>query len=439
MIPYEYFRSLARMEGRARILGPNKGPNWINYDSKPDQTRVMQEWVFVADFTFLAQFNIWFKCKGAPMARGPHLSSRSPDSGSVIALLVLVIILFAIVVGYGWMRLLAQELTPVFAGALAALITMIAILLAQQIARAMVARQEGGGQLGQILFLYPILFIISALGTINAAFYNFEGSSVLQQVIDDAERKLAALAGASTTGLRDADREARTAEVERLLIQLDGEIRNPTGNCGVGPEARAIIGRITAILPEFREFSRRGSQPNCEDEALTRLSETYRNNALQMLNINPDERRRAELRTEIAGQTAEARRQLVGAETNLARGGGFGAGYQDAQLALENAATAYSESRERLASAAPDAAGRLAPAIEISRARYLGSITAMPGTLAARLNYWTTWVYFVIAVLLDFFLVYLFVEGHRTAGPPVPRRDRARSRDPQYLWVNEGA
>jgi hypothetical protein len=374
------------------------------------------------------------------MARGPHLSSRSSAAGSIIALLVLVIVLFAIIVGYGWMRLLAQELAPVAAGALAALITMIAILLAQQIARAMWARQEGGGRLGQILFLYPILFIISALGTINAAFYNFEGSSVLQQVIDDAERKLAALGSAATIGLRDPDREARTAEVERLLVQLDGEIRSPTGNCGVGPESRSIIGQIRVILPEFREFSRRaGSQPDCGDEALSRLSQSYRNTALEMLNINPEERTHAALRTEIAGQIVDARRGLVDAETSLTRGGGFGSGYQGAQLALENAATAYSESREKLASAAPDAARLLASAIDVSRARYLGSITAMPGTLAGRLDYWTTWVYFVIAVLLDFFLVFLFVEGLRASRPLAPQPERPASRDPQFLWVNEGA
>lgn len=364
---------------------------------------------------------------------------KTSSSASVITLLVLVVILFGVVVGYGWMRLLATELDPTIAGILSALITVIAVLLAQQVARAILARREGSGSLGRVGFLYAILFIISALGTINAAFYNFEGSSVLQQVIDDAEQKLAALGSAAERALHDPQQEARAAAVERLLIQLDGEIKSPTGNCGVGPESLAIIARITALLPEFRAFSRRpGSQPRCDSAALDEVSRRYSDTALRMLNIDPEERSRLQQRTEISSAIAQANRELVAAERGLAQGGGFGAGYKPAQLALESAATTYSSAREKLAAAVPDAVAPLDEAIDVSRARYLGSITSMPGTLAARLNYWTTWAYLAIAILLDFFLVFLFVEG-LAASSPIPVVLPPPPRDPAFLWVNEGA
>jgi hypothetical protein len=365
---------------------------------------------------------------------------RKPSSStSTIILLVLVIILFGVVVGYGWMRLLATEIDPTIAGVLSALITIIAVLLAQLVARAILARREGSGGLGRIIFLYAILFTISALGTINAAFYNFEGSSVLQQVIDNAEQKLAAMASAAEGALHDPRQEARAAEVERLLIQLDGEIKSPTGNCGVGPESRAIIARITALLPEFREFSRRpGSQPACDSAALDQLSRRYSDTALRMLNIDPEERIRLQRRTQITSAIAQANRELLSAERGLAQGGGFGAGYKPAQLALENAATTYSSARENLAGAAPQAVAPLSDSIDVSRARYLGSITSMPGTLVERYNYWTTWAYLVIAIFLDFFLVFLFAEG-LAASNPTPVVLPPPSRDPAFLWVNEGA
>jgi hypothetical protein len=350
-------------------------------------------------------------------------------------LLVLVVVLFSLVVGYGWVRLLGTVLDPLMAGFVAALITVIALLLARMIGSAMAIGNAEPGYHVKLFFLYPILFIISALGTINAAFYNFEGSSVLLQVIDEAERNLAALDSAADTSLRNASQEERTASVERLLTRLRTEIINPSGNCGVGTEARKIIAQIQAILPQFGAYSQLRGRQSCDREALLNLYQAYRNDALSMLNSDPDLQNREGLKGALAKPIAAARERLVAAETGLTAGGGFGKGYSGAQLALEQAATTYAEGRERLAAARPEAAARLAPGIDVSRARYLGSITAMPGTLAARLNYFTTWVYFLIAIALDFFLIFLFVEGFRGTAPATVKPQQ-RSADPQFLWVN---
>lgn len=365
-------------------------------------------------------------------------SRASTPFGAVVPLLVLVMILFALVVGYGWLRLLATALDPLSAGFVAALITVISLLLARMIAKAWLAGKEDPAYRTKIFLLYPVLFIISALGTINAAFYNFEGSSVLQQVIDDAERRLAALDSTSSAALRNRASDARTAEVERLLLQLRTEILNPSNNCGVGTVARGIIRQIQRILPQFQEISQRSIERDCNSATLRRLADTYRDNALRMLNADPELQDRTRLRGELAEPLAAARRRLLRAETALATGGGFGNGYGEAQLALEEAATAYGEARERLVTIQPIAGETLPPSIDVARARYLGSITAMPGTLASRLNYFTTWVYILIAIFLDLFLIFLFVEGARTAAPVV-ERPREIVGDPQFLWVNQGA
>ena len=362
-------------------------------------------------------------------------NGNSLGHGATISLLVLVMILFALVVGYGWLRLLAFAMDPTIAGVVAALITVIAILLGRMIARIWLSDEARG----KLLLLYPVLFVISALGTINAAFYNFEGGSVLLQVIDDTEKRLASLDAASMRALRDEGPEARAAaDVERLLIQLQSEIMNPQ-NCGVGPEARRIIASINRILPQFQPLSKTGRMPTCDEATLLQLYKVYENNALRMLDIDPARRDRLAVRTDIAGPVARAMDDLRKAETRLATGGGFGNGYLQAQLALENASTIYADAREKLAAVQPAAAAPLAPAVDISRSRDLGSITTMPGTLAARLNYWTTWFYLVTAVLFDLLLVFLFLEGLRQAAPitvvPVP----VRHNDPQFLWVNEGA
>lgn len=363
-------------------------------------------------------------------------NGNSLGQGATVSLLVLVMILFCLVVGYGWLRLLAFAMDPKIAGFVAALITVIAILLARMIGRIWLS---GPGARAKLFLLYPILFVVSALGTINAAFYNFEGGSVLLQVIDDTEKQLAALDAASKRALRDEGPEAQAAaEVERLLIQLQSEIMNPQ-NCGVGPEARRIIAAINRILPQFQALSNTRGVPSCDEETLLRLYKVYENNALRMLDIDPARRERIAVRTDIAGPLARAMEDLRKAETRLATGGGFGNGYTQAQLALENASTVYADTREKLAAAQPAAAVTLAPATDISRSRDLGSITTMPGTLASRLNYWTTWFYFVTAVLFDLLLVFLFLEGLRQASPIVVMPAQPRHNDPQFLWVNEGA
>lgn len=359
--------------------------------------------------------------------------------GAVLPLLILVMILFALVVGYGWLRLLASAMDPLIAGFVAALITVIALLLARMVGKAVITGRSDPSYMAKLLFLYPILFIISALGTINAAFYNFEGSSVLRQVIDDAEKNLTALDEAAKTALRDEGPQAEAATaIARLLVQLESEIKNPL-NCGSGPNARRLIARIHAILPEFEELSRRPGMRGCDAATLDAIYDTYARNATRMLGIDPERQARIALTGEIADPIANARKGLAQAKIDLATGHGFGNGYGDAQLAIERAGTIYSDGLQKLRQARPDAAKPLAEDINVAPARDLGSITAMPGTLANRLDYWTTWVYFIIALALDFFLIFLFVEGLRGAAPPPVIIDKPRSSDPQFLWVNQGA
>lgn len=361
--------------------------------------------------------------------------ARSPHG----VLTILVMVLFALIVGYGWaFGLFARTADPVPALLLAVLVGWAGLLLARRIGSAISSDGAGPGfRSGVALYYYAALFFITVTGTLNAVFYTFEGNSVLRQAVDDAERELGALENAAAPILRRANqRTGVAAEVVALLIQLRAETTNPL-NCGVGAAARTTLGRIDTILPGFRNRSAGSDPQSCDAATLERRYADYEATALAMLGLDRDRRMWSALRIAMDGPVASARLRLAQAEAGLAETWAVsGRGYSNAQLALEDAASAYAVARDRLVAAHPDAAG-LDAAIDLSPARNLGVVTALPAMLAARLGYLSTWLYLIIATALDLVLVFLFAQ---TLRPSIPRGQHKDDdgQDLQFLWVNEG-
>lgn len=341
-------------------------------------------------------------------------------------------ILFALLVGYGWFLLIAPATGSAPALLLAPIIVAIGLLAARIIGRAVASTSGEHGSRRVPLVLYPLLFSVSTLAVFNTAFYVLEGPVILRETIDDAETKLLALAGATTAALRTKRGEATAAAVERMLTELDTEITNPA-MCGAGPGARILIGQIQAILPNFREFRVRPGAP-CDIGTLQQRSQVYREQAYHLLNLDPEERRLASLRTQITGPIANSHMRLHAVRNGLVSSG-FGANYDPVLRALEDAANVYSRGRERLAAVEPAAAKPLAASIDVSRARKLGSVPSLAGLLAARLDHWSTWIYFLIAAALDIMLIFLFAENFRRVPPPEPDYG-LEAEDLQFLWVD---
>jgi hypothetical protein len=121
---------------------------------------------------------------------------------------------------------------------------------------------------------------------------------------------------------------------------------------------------------------------------------------------------------------------------DLERGAQYNPGSRAAaQSALENAARVYSEGYKSLATVRPSAASSLEPAIDLSQAHRFGSITALPVILLSRIGYLSTWVYLLLALFFDFFLIFLFAErSRRTLVAPA---ETGGVEDLQFLWVEQ--
>ena len=360
-----------------------------------------------------------------------------PRSGSRLVLTALVMTLFALVVGYGWaFRLFAAATDPAAALMLTLLVAAAGLLLAWAIGRTILSGRDGKAHRSGIALYYIALFGVTAAGTLNVMLYHFEGRAILGAGIDDAEHHLAALDRAAAPVLRRAAPGSDKAEeVGMLLNELRNEITNPR-YCGVGPAARQTIDRIAAILPEFREFSAGRLSRTCDEATLREVYGRYEVIALEMLDLDPDRRRWTALQISIVRPVAEARTRLRRAEAALAsERPGSTIGYSVAQLALEDAAATYAVARRRLTAVDRSAISRIEPALDLSVARGLGSITAMPALLASRLSHVSSWIYLVLAAALDLVLVFLFVDGLRSPAPASVQD--GRNEDLRFLWADE--
>lgn len=390
------------------------------------------------------------------MARQSAAARRDHDRYlSILGLLVLVAALFVAIVGVGWYWLL-NPVVPAspLAGLAAVLITTIALLCARFIGQQKAAEDtepdgDGGRRPRTWWSLYPFLFLISAMGTINLAFYNFEGTDVLQQNTDTARIELSRLSTTAHQLLLNKDFETKKSQVNGLLDKLSGEILNPNGrsSCGVGPVAKTVIGQITSILPDFAESSWGDNIHKCGSAALHDLDQDYRRRAMVMLNQDPAfvsarGPEKANYLANLDRDLGAAEEGLKQAEAGLASRNGthHAVAYLAAQHALETADDRYSVYRSQLEQLAGAPVADLPPSLDIGASRSLGSITSILSTLMSRLGRWTTYFYFLIALALDLALIFLFAaqaEGASSRKRTIIVTGQARpGRDPEFLWVN---
>jgi len=369
------------------------------------------------------------------------------DAGSGInfVLLVVLIAIFSVVVGYGWFHLFRPVAdNNILAVVLAALFTMLALLLAQYVGNLRARRRMRGdrstGGLLKICAFYFVLFGISAFGTVNTAYYWFQGSTVLQEDIDQAQTRLRELDSAASELLGGQVESARRQQVIALLAGLRQEIVNPYGAnlCGVGDNALRIIGELRTLLPTFTVIRGSIGRNNCDQVDEQAIYTSYERQALEVLEAQRDPMLR-----DFSARLAEAQDGLRAAEGNLA---GLTAGrldesrYAEAQEELRQAATVYSDVRTAiLERTSPDRRSRVPDAvrIDIDRSMGLGSIFSLASTIWSRRYDLTTWSYIAAAIILDLLLVYFFKEialtAYRRRGEIIPEPQRS---DPQFLWVN---
>ena len=166
------------------------------------------------------------------------MARKEAGRGDLAATLALggILVLFAFMVGRGWHTLVSNygSLVSLPVGAAMAL---IAAFLCYAIASERVYHPRSTStQLGYFFFL----FIISALGAINAMFLMFQSTNVFREELEQSNQAIVSIRDVGAPAISTADYDRFKADVSDRWRNLRAEIENPL-LCGQGPVATQRI------------------------------------------------------------------------------------------------------------------------------------------------------------------------------------------------------
>jgi hypothetical protein len=369
-------------------------------------------------------------------------------SATALALWIFIVgVIVFVAVFMGWW-LIFKPVVPVpaiallFGLGLAALALLLARFLAERFAE---ARSSRAAIRPYHYLAYFFLFVVSAMGTVNAAFVLWEGSSVVRQDMGEVRSAYTALDVFARRNLVSPAHNKKRADLEALLANLHEEINNPNQGayCGVGEAAEAIIGRIRQIVPGMPIIRGTGAIRPCDSEKAERVFQSYAVSARRTLESDPsflsfNGPEKAGFLQSLAANLKQMRESfedvegLLGDPTAFARA--------EVQRPLATAAANYADDYKRTAGLTSSTVDDLPAWVDISQSQELGSFAAFFDILASRLGDPKTWVYLLIAVLLDLALVYFLTQAfvrYRYSfrgDPPDPYRQPGPN--PKFLWVN---
>lgn len=376
----------------------------------------------------------------------------------VIAWLFLLV--FCCAIGYGWWSLATASLQSGTAKVVAAIfvfaITLLAAFFARQIGQMRAAAKLEGREWRWYYGWRPWLFlaVVSALGTLNAAFVLLESRAILRddiQNVRDAESTLRTIAKAELT---PAGYNERRTEVIGLLTALRKEIVNldtDGRHCGVGREATDIIMRLKRILPEYRIISGSGPINPCDPVRAERMYRPYEEMAMSLLPADRQfQRSNGPAKIEFLGTLDQHFTAIDKPLRDLENAAsGFGSSVGIDKTALIDARNNYNADLKqylslRRAEGQPDL--RIKP-ITYLQSDQVDSYAATVRLFWDRLGNFKTYIYLLLALLLDYVVIFMITHLNERFGG---RRDGRRkdgvsdhaswfgqyARDPKFIWVN---
>lgn len=363
------------------------------------------------------------------------------------ALTWLVLMLFVALLATGWWYLLLPSIGIWPAVALITFgLSLLAVLAARQIGQ---LRAEG--ILGDTPTRWyngwkPYLFlaVISALGTLNAAFVLFESRAILRDDIQNVRSSYGRLRDQAHRDLPPPGYSEKVARVNGLLKNLHEEIVNPNPDyCGVGASARAIITDLSRLIPGYRLIN--GSVPirPCDRNRAETMFKSYADMAGEMVKGDGDFLKmngpaKLSFLDALDIRVASAAKELNGLEVAAS---GLGTTDFLNKRALYDAKNNYNSDRSTFFSLKGSAVEQLP---EISRLQS-DDVSSYASTLRLfwdRLFTWRTLFYLLLAVALDFALIYLITQlnvrfGKKRKVRRVAGADTFRFQtDPKFLWTN---
>lgn len=316
-------------------------------------------------------------------------SFQSNRHKSIQVLLLLFSAIFVAVIGYGYYHLLAGFgwfLAIVGGGVIAALAWYLA----------KVAGTGDGGMRANWVLIVP-LFIISAAGVYNSMMVYLEGAQVMSDTASEAQVQFGKLEAAANTQLTATGVSAKANRVASLRDALFSEIENPL-NCGQGPEARRLIGELKRELPDFQPLS----SPSKDCAQNETVIADYKKRIDDLIARAPWNN--ADLSSVVA-KASQARIELADLRSEISKNYSPNNIRQIASV-FEGHQTNYQDMIFQLGKQI-DTAG-LEPDLSIVAAQSLGNVYKLPALFLSRLDEASTYVYLLMALCFDLFLVYLF-------------------------------
>lgn len=319
-------------------------------------------------------------------------------------------LLFMGVVWMGYHLLLQQN--QFLSYLLPTLLAFLAWLIAQFLGR--------GPSIGQYVPLFAFLLLISAVGIFNTLMLTFEGRQIFTEAVESAERQWTIL-NSGLDGMNDEAVEKRIGRIKGLQSQLEQELRNPM-RCGQGDQAYRILQQLREELPSLQPLSR-GTRRDCS--RVDQVIASYDQLIGQLIRSSDwfkdaEYAQRQEEKARIA-KSADINREALAKLRPLIEGSMAANLIKSVKPQLLEIDAQYRESALIFLNRRPDSG--IEPKLELLSVKSVGEVSQLPPLLIDRSNKVTTYVYLILAVFVDFLMIYLFVLKRQHENP---RRRSAR-------------
>jgi hypothetical protein len=340
-------------------------------------------------------------------------SASAPGDKAALFALVGMLVLFTYVVGKGWHGLFASQgiWISFFAGSVVAL---IAVALSYAIASERTHHPKTYGTAASYFF---VLFNISALGTVNFMFTTFQSSNVFRDQVDQSTAAIVALRDYGVASIDTSEYDKFIGAVSDRMRNLRAELENPQ-LCGQGEEAERRISEIQALLPNFRKLAGGGK---CERIPL--VVATYEKQVAELLRESSQyktARQRVELKSKLANDTAKLLDEVNAVAKDIS--GSYSS--EDVRKRLFGIADRYSLRRQELGTQADMQLEKIPLKVDTKSISALGDIGQVLPFMFSRLSDISTYLYLLIAVVIDVALVSAFARVLR-ASPTSQQKTRA--------------
>ena len=218
-----------------------------------------------------------------------HRTDISEVSNTVsLASLVCLIILFGIIVTYGWSTMLLPVITlpngwPEYLSPAFSLLRYIAgmsiafagVILAKAVSaeRIRIAQESSPNYTNTWKAYFLVLLLISALGTMNTMFMQTQQTIVLGDVVSETRNHLQQLKFKIDEKLSTQAYDQQRIKIDQVFANFEKELRNPA-NCGFGAQSNMRFQELQSQLPTLKPLALGSGACQNVDALITGYRET---------------------------------------------------------------------------------------------------------------------------------------------------------------------